>query len=92
MFPEAEFCTSGQLTLEEGDLILILTDGATECQNREDDFFGDERALQVVASERHSDAVVIVEKLYAAIREFASETPPCDDVTAVVAKSVPPPG
>ena len=69
---------------------MLLTDGVTESQNCEDDFFGDQRAIQVVAAERHSDAEQIVVKLYAAIPEFALDSPPCDDITAVVAKMVSP--
>jgi sigma-B regulation protein RsbU (phosphoserine phosphatase) len=88
IFPESEFYSSGQLVLEEGDLILMLTDGVTECQNYEEDFFGDKRALQVVTAERQSDAEQIVDKLYEAIQEFALDSPPCDDMTAVVAKTV----
>jgi PAS domain S-box-containing protein len=45
-----------------------------------------EEALEVLAAERQSDAWQIVDKLYATIKEFAGENPPCDDITAVVAK------
>jgi sigma-B regulation protein RsbU (phosphoserine phosphatase) len=90
IFPETEFASSQEQTLVEGDLILMMTDGVTECQNHEEDFFAEERALQVVAAERQSDAQEIVNKLYAAIRDFAPDIPPCDDVTAVVAKALSP--
>jgi sigma-B regulation protein RsbU (phosphoserine phosphatase) len=88
IFPETEFASSQEQTLVEGDLIFMMTDGVTECQNHEEDFFAEERALQAVADERQSDAQEIVDKLYTAIRDFAPENPPCDDVTAVIAKVV----
>jgi PAS domain S-box-containing protein len=87
IFPdETEFTSSQEQTLVEGDVLLMMTDGVTECQNREDEFFGEKRALQVVAAERQKDAQQIVNGLYTAVRDFASASPPVDDITAVVAK------
>jgi sigma-B regulation protein RsbU (phosphoserine phosphatase) len=88
IFPETEFESSQEQILVEGDLIFMMTDGVTECQNHEDDFYGEKRALQVVSAERQSDAQRIVGKLYTAIKDYASERPPSDDITTVVAKAV----
>lgn len=86
IFPETEFTSSQEQMLVEGDLLLMMTDGMTEFQNSEDEFFGEKRALQVVAGERRKDAQQIVTELYKAVRDFGSASPPIDDITAVVAK------
>jgi PAS domain S-box-containing protein len=38
IFPETEFESSQEQILVEGDLIFMMTDGVTECQNHEDAF------------------------------------------------------
>jgi PAS domain S-box-containing protein len=90
IFPETEFASRQEQKLVEGDLIFMMTDGVTECQNHEDDFFGEERALQVVSAERQSDARQIVDKLYEATKDYTSGNPQCDDITTVVAKALSP--
>jgi sigma-B regulation protein RsbU (phosphoserine phosphatase) len=83
---EAEFPPSAEIPLAAGDLLLLLTDGATEAQDPDGAFFETERVLRVVAEERHRGAAQIVECLQAAVREFSRDAPQADDITAVVCK------
>ena len=46
--------------------------------------FGTERILETVRANREKSAREIVDSLYAAVRQFAQNTPQLDDVTAVV--------
>jgi serine phosphatase RsbU (regulator of sigma subunit) len=86
IFQGAEFAASGEIGLHDGDLLTLLTDGATEAQNAEGDFFEAERVLDVVASERRRCAREIVERLHTAIERFAQGGFQHDDITAVVCR------
>ncbi len=88
LFCDAAFPPSGELPLAAGDLLLLLTDGVTEAQNREGEFFGADRVLRCVAEARREDSARIVRRLHAAVSSFAPE-PQCDDITAVVGRVLP---
>ena len=86
IFGEAEFPVSPEIPLAEGDLLVLLTDGATEAQNEDGDFFEAEGVLRVVMEERGQGSADIIRGLRTAIEEFASQNPQRDDITAVVCK------
>jgi sigma-B regulation protein RsbU (phosphoserine phosphatase) len=88
---EAKFASSPEIPLESGDLLLLLTDGAADAQDREGAFFETERVLRVVAEERHRSSTEIVRRLGAAVEEFARESPQHDDITVVVCRVTSPP-
>jgi phosphoserine phosphatase RsbU/P len=73
LIPTAEFETY-PFRLEPGDRIVLVSDGVNEAQNREGDFFGDDRL----------EATVLAGKdLFAAVSDFAQGAPPSDDCTTV---------
>ena len=73
LIPTAEFETYS-FTLQPGDRIVLVSDGVNEAQNRESEFFGDERL----------EATVLAgDDLFAAVSEFAQGAPPSDDCTTV---------
>jgi PAS domain S-box-containing protein len=86
IFGDSEFASSPEIPLAKGDLLLLLTDGAAEAQDRNGDFFETERVLRVVAEERQRSSAQIVRRLRAAIEEFAGDSPQRDDITVVVGK------
>ena len=53
---------------------MLVSDGVNEAQNREGEFFGDERLESTVLSGQD---------LFAAVSEFAQGAPPSDDCTTV---------
>jgi serine phosphatase RsbU (regulator of sigma subunit) len=73
LIPTAEFETYS-FKLQPRDRIVLVSDGVNEAQNREGDFFGDERMEATVM--KGSD-------LFAAVSEFAQGAPPSDDCTTV---------
>jgi sigma-B regulation protein RsbU (phosphoserine phosphatase) len=89
LFPDAAFSPSGELDLAAGDLLLLLTDGVTEAQNREGEFFEADRVLRCVAEAHEDDAARIVRRLLTAVAAFAADEPQRDDVTAVVCRVLP---
>jgi serine phosphatase RsbU (regulator of sigma subunit) len=86
IFDDSEFSSSPEIPLEEGDLLLLLTDGAAEARNPEGAFFETARVLRTVAKARHRSAAQIVESLRAAVLEFSRDSPQADDITVVVCK------
>jgi PAS domain S-box-containing protein len=75
--------------LEDGDVVVFLTDGITESENASGDWFGTDAALDVVRAHRHESAQEIVQGLREATRDFAHGAPQQDDITVVVCKVVP---
>jgi serine phosphatase RsbU (regulator of sigma subunit) len=73
LLPTAEFQTYS-FVLKPGDRIVLVSDGVNEAQNRESEFFGDERL----------EATVLAgQDLFAAVSDFAQGAPPSDDCTTV---------
>jgi sigma-B regulation protein RsbU (phosphoserine phosphatase) len=82
ILPDAEF-SRGTLTLDDGDLVVLLTDGILEAERPDGEPFGAERALDVVRDNSHRSASEIL----SAIRDELSRKCPGtqqDDVTAVI--------
>ncbi len=75
--------------LEDGDVVVFLTDGITESENASGDYFGTDAALDVVRARRHESAQDIVHGLRQATRDFAHGETQQDDITVVVCKVVP---
>jgi PAS domain S-box-containing protein len=84
--PEARFPVAGPVVLQPGDTVLVLTDGVLEAANLSEDFFGSDRTLDVLRTNRHRPAGEILEALYEAVCAFTHPERPQDDVTAVVVK------
>jgi PAS domain S-box-containing protein len=86
IFGDAQYTSSGEISLHDGELLLLLTDGAAEAQNEDGEFFENERVLQVVAEAQDECSRAVVARLQAAVEEFAPNRPQRDDITAVVCK------
>ena len=83
---EHEFNSSGEIKLESGDVLALLTDGIVETENPGQDCFGVEQAIGYVRDHCGESADEIVNGLYRAVRRFADGMPQSDDVTAVICK------
>jgi len=69
-----------------GDTVLLLTDGFEEAISPENTLFGVQRILDVAHDHVHHTAVVVVDALYRAVRDFSQGQPQLDDLTVVVVK------
>jgi len=86
IFSEADFASSPEVLLDEGDLFVLLTDGAAEAQDASGRFFESERVEEVVSGLRQAPAHEIIGGLHDAVDVFAAPGPAADDITAVVCK------
>jgi sigma-B regulation protein RsbU (phosphoserine phosphatase) len=84
--PGAAYSEPSRFTMQPGDLLVVLTDGLFECPNNAGERFGLERLRAAILDAPGLDAVDIIKQLTRVSIEFASETPPEDDVTLVVVK------
>jgi serine phosphatase RsbU (regulator of sigma subunit) len=83
---DSEFPEAPAITLEPGELVLLLTDGVLEARSPDQKLFGNERALDVVRANRSRPAGAIVEALYQAVCAFSRDNAILDDVTCLVIK------
>ncbi len=74
---------SHTVTLEEGDTVLLYTDGVTEAQNRSGEQFGLERLQEVFQEETPSRAEAATRMVFQAVRDFAGTAPQFDDITCL---------
>jgi PAS domain S-box-containing protein len=84
--PKAVYELAGDVELEPGDLLVLITDGVTESRSPQGDFFGDDGALAAVKAFRHGRAHEIVEQVNGAVFDFRAGQRQLDDITIVVCK------
>jgi len=72
--------------LSSGDLFVFCSDGAFEANDALGREFGADRLAEVVFAMRKEPARRVVDAIFAAVEEFRGDTPPSDDMTAVVLK------
>ena len=83
LFPHATY-EEQTLQLEEGDTLVVFSDGVTEAVDAAGDEFGEERLLPCVEDNRGCATEVLLEKIFATVRTFAASAAQNDDVTALV--------
>lgn len=87
LFPDARFATS-TVCLSRQQLVILLTDGATETSTSANVEFGTNGVLEYVRAHLEAPAHDMAEGIYRATRAFAGEEPQHDDVTDVIIKKV----
>ena len=73
------------VSLEPGDLVLLITDGITEAASPDGELFGIERTLSLVRQHQQQTPDEILTALFKAVGDF-SNTNCVDDLTAVIIK------
>ncbi|MGH9669940.1 MAG: SpoIIE family protein phosphatase [Terriglobales bacterium] len=76
LLPEATY-ESERLSLKTGDRLVLVTDGVTEAENAEGEFFGDERLEAAANSAEPFDQIL------EAVQSYCGDTPLSDDCTVV---------
>lgn len=68
--------------LEPGDTLLAFTDGVTEAQNSDGEFFGRQRLYALLARPAPT-AAELLDAIEASVREFMGEAAPSDDIAVL---------
>ena len=71
---------------DEGDVLVVFSDGITEAFDLEDNQFGEARLEEVLRACMEAPAASIIDTVVAAVKEYAGEAPQADDLTLVVVK------
>jgi len=76
----------GVVTLETGDVMIAYTDGVTEAQNTQEEFYEEARLLAAARTNMGQPAVAMQELLVEDIQDFVGEAPQFDDITLMIVK------
>jgi serine phosphatase RsbU (regulator of sigma subunit) len=74
------------IKLENGDVLVLYTDGVTDALDSRGQEFGLKRLEQAIVTHLHHSADGIVTAIQNAVNEFVGDEPPFDDLTLIVAK------
>jgi len=77
---------SGNAELMPGDVLLIFSDGVSETWNEDEEDFGDERLVNLVADRPEADAKELETEILAALARYSGGAKAADDRTLVVLK------
>ncbi len=83
LLPEVAYQV-GEVTLEPGDVVAMVTDGVTEAMSPDEDEFGDERVCEALRTLSARGAPGVREGLVAAVSEWAGGRGSSDDLTALI--------
>lgn len=70
-----------EFQLQEGDLLLMFTDGVSEAQNTNDELYGENRIMNFLKTNKELNPTDINTQLYSSINEFCGDAEQFDDIT-----------
>jgi PAS domain S-box-containing protein len=87
-FDEAisDFINEAQITLNQGDLIVLYTDGITEAYNLQNQEYRLERLCEVIQQNYQKTALEIQQAVVDDVRQFIGQQKVFDDITLLVLK------
>ncbi len=84
VYAGADF-SSEEINMEQGDYLVLYTDGVIESRGEDQTMFGDDRLVRAIESCSGS-AEELLERTLGAVKEFSGQRPQNDDLTVVVVK------
>ncbi len=82
-FEELPFINQGRVIVEPGSFLMAYTDGLTDLQNDEGEFFELPRVQQFIQENHQLEIAAFHEKLHETIDEFRGGTSYVDDITVL---------
>ncbi|MFQ6039458.1 MAG: SpoIIE family protein phosphatase [Candidatus Poribacteria bacterium] len=82
IMPDTKYYTAERV-LNEGDLIVVYTDGIVEAE-RDKEAFGTERLRELIIQNRSRDVEEMQDKIILAVKEYAQDASQSDDITLMV--------
>lgn len=77
----------GQMTLADGDILLVFTDGLVEAENDKEEQYGESRLLATLSRHANGTAAEILRGLMASADGFVGTAPQHDDLTCLVLRA-----
>ena len=87
MFPTVDYEVRAS-RLEIGDTALLFTDGITECRNKANEEYTEERLIKVLKKNRKLSSENLLDKIFDEVNTYTKETQQMDDMTLVIVKRV----
>lgn len=75
-----------RIKMEEGDLLLIYSDGITEAINENDEEFGETRLEDIIISNQGNSSSELVDKIINSVNTYSGDLDQMDDMTLVIIK------
>jgi sigma-B regulation protein RsbU (phosphoserine phosphatase) len=85
LLPEAEY-TEGRMPIDDGDLLMIYSDGLSEARNGSEEEYGEQRLMDLVSRNKHMSVGQLQELVLADVRAWCGNQHLEDDATLVMAK------
>lgn len=85
ILPVGEY-TASEVTLDQGDAVILYTDGITEAEDPDEEQFGEERLEAVCVANRGLPPAELAAALNRELDAFAKGTPYADDRTVVIVR------
>jgi len=82
----AELLEEEQIPLNNGDVIVLYTDGITEAMNSASDLFGDHRLSRIIEEHGHLESGELRERILREIEAFVGSADQHDDMTMILMK------
>ena len=77
-----------ELSVEEGDVLVLYTDGVTESINQKEEEFGEERLKKLIQAQHAQSAQNLIQTIEEQVMAFTEDEPQFDDFTLMVLKIV----
>ena len=87
LMPECSYVQQ-RVTLDEGDVLVLFTDGISEAMNAAGDEWGEERLTQVVEANRALPARELLDHIMRTSDEFVAGAAQYDDMTLITARVI----
>jgi sigma-B regulation protein RsbU (phosphoserine phosphatase) len=83
---EEEEWGQDSVRLDEGDVLVLYTDGVTESQNPAGEFYGVDRLVKTIQAHRARSAESIRDAVFEGVEQFRGAAPRVDDMAVVIVK------
>jgi sigma-B regulation protein RsbU (phosphoserine phosphatase) len=83
-----QYISEKTLDFEKGDSILLYTDGVTEAENKQGQFYGLHRLMATLEKNRHNTAEEIIENISKDVYTFIEGSAILDDISLIIIKRV----
>jgi serine phosphatase RsbU (regulator of sigma subunit) len=75
---------SRPLRLDQGDILVVYSDGLTDAENPREEMFGEKRLLELIRQSGPLGSPAVEQNILKAIEDFTQGMPQTDDITLVV--------
>ena len=79
---------SEKISLRQGDVLVLYTDGAVEAENPAGEQYSAERLSKTVSLHLQQNASQLIETIYTSVIQFRRPTSLADDLTLVLLKKL----